>query len=406
MVATRRLNQLADSVREVADFPPGPLVVALSGGADSAACAWLAGSYGPTRALHVHHGLAASDLMEEAARAIASTLDLSLDVLRIEVEPWSEGKARERRYAALIGGLGAGEWLLTAHTADDQAETVFAHLLRGAGLEGLAGIPARRPPVARPLLAIDRSTTRELATLAGLPWRDDPNNVDLGPLRNRLRLRLIPQIEADYNLGFRRHLVELATTAAALDAGPLVGPIVADGEVRLPLPMLAAVEPKVAIRSVREAVRPLRGGYSLTRAETDRIWKVVLGSMHSTELTGGITVTTTGPWLCLAAAGSELAAPVEWRIPGSVMWGGFRLDAVVTRTRPLVMPLSPWQVVLDLDRVGEELTVRGGPRGTPELLAGTKLVWEVGRNAHASGWVDHTTRRYLSALCVEQTSLP
>ncbi|HEX5672407.1 MAG TPA: tRNA lysidine(34) synthetase TilS, partial [Acidimicrobiia bacterium] len=219
MVGTRRLNQLTESVKEAADFPPPPFVVALSGGADSAACAWIAALLGPTRAIHVHHGLAASDLMAAAARSVAHALGIEVDVVHIEVVPWSEGRARKLRYEALLGGLVEGEWVLTGHTADDQAETVFANLLRGAGVEGLTGIPSRRPPLARPLLGVDRSTTRELATLASLKWTDDPTNLDLGPLRNRLRLRLLPQMEAEYNLSFRQHLVDVAATLSTLDQG-------------------------------------------------------------------------------------------------------------------------------------------------------------------------------------------
>jgi tRNA(Ile)-lysidine synthase len=300
VVGTRRLNQLAESVKEAADFPPPPFVVALSGGADSGACAWIAASLGPTRATHVHHGLAASDLMEAAAKAIAQTLGIELDVVNIEVVPWSEGRARDLRYGALLGGLKPDEWLLTGHTADDQAETVFSNLLRGTGIEGLKGIPARRPPIARPLLGIDRSKTRELATLAGLKWIEDPTNLDLGPLRNRLRLRLLPQLEAEYNLSFRQHLVDVASTLSTLESGPVVSSVVDEGEIRLPVPMLKAVDPEVAVRSIRAAVRSFRDGYSLTRAENQRVWKVVQGSLTSTELTGGVRVAISGPWLVFA----------------------------------------------------------------------------------------------------------
>jgi tRNA(Ile)-lysidine synthetase-like protein len=262
----------------------------------------MAASLGPTRVIHVHHGLVWSDLLEAAARKVAQTLGIHLDVLTIEVHPWSEGRARKLRYQALMGGLKPSEWLLTGHTADDQAETVFANLLRGAGVDGLAGIPVRRPPIARPLLGVDRSTTRELATLAGLAWIDDPTNLDLGPLRNRLRLRLLPQMEAEYNPSFRRHLVDVARALSALDQPPIVSPIVSEGEIRLPVPMLMAVNREVAIRSIRAAVRSVRDGYSLTRAENERVWKVAQHSLTSTELAGGIRVAVSGPWLVFTIA--------------------------------------------------------------------------------------------------------
>jgi tRNA(Ile)-lysidine synthetase-like protein len=257
----------------------------------------MAASLGPTRAIHIHHGLGFSDLMAAAATSVAKAVGLSLDLVKIEVEPWSEGRARNLRYEALFANLHPNEWLLTGHTADDQAETVLANLLRGAGVEGLAGIPGRRPPVARPLLEIGRSTIRELATLADLAWIDDPTNLDLGPLRNRLRLRLLPQLEAEYNPSFRQHLVDIARTLSALDQRPLVSSVKTGDSIRLPVAMLRAVDPDLAIRSIRAAIRSARDGYSLTRAETERVWKVLQRRLTSTELAGGIKVAFSGPWL-------------------------------------------------------------------------------------------------------------
>ncbi|MGH8912145.1 MAG: tRNA lysidine(34) synthetase TilS, partial [Acidimicrobiia bacterium] len=214
MAEARRLKELAARVISLADLPDGALVVALSGGADSAALLWTCVRLGrQVSTVHVHHGLAASDLMEAAAESVAAQLGVPLTISRVEVGTGAspENQAREARYRAFVDTAKAGEWILTAHTSDDQAETVIDHLLRASGLDGLSGIPARRPPFARPLLAVARSETRELATLAGLPWRDDPVNEDPDPLRNRIRRRLIPALEAAYNPRMRQ---SLATTAA------------------------------------------------------------------------------------------------------------------------------------------------------------------------------------------------
>ena len=75
--------------------------------------------------------------------------------------------------------------------------------------------------IARPLLAVTRSETRELATLAGLPWMDDPSNADTRQLRNRIRLQLIPHLEAEFNPAVRRHL---AVAARAISEANLVDP--------------------------------------------------------------------------------------------------------------------------------------------------------------------------------------
>src|SRR5690606_19139895 len=98
---TRRLTDLKDSVH--LELPPGPLVVALSGGSDSGALAWLVQQAGhPLTALHVDHGLTHSPLMRAAAARTASQLGIGLEIVQTEVTPGPspEGQAREARYRA------------------------------------------------------------------------------------------------------------------------------------------------------------------------------------------------------------------------------------------------------------------------------------------------------------------
>ena len=302
MVATRRLDALAAAVAQRLDLPNGQWVVALSGGADSAALAWLTSRAGPVRAIHVHHGLAASDVLEQAARAVAGTLAIPVEVRSITLDRFTEDAARTARYRALSAALGEGEWILTAHTTDDQAETVMANLLRGTGVDGLAGIPSRRGRIARPMLDVTRSETRELATLAGLPWTDDPGNVDLDQLRNRIRLQLIPQLETEFNPALRRHL---AVAARAISEANLVDPAPGEpfpGGWRVPAGVLWAMGPERAVRSMRSVVRRLRDGYGLDRRESERVWAVVCGTANAAELGGGLRVERAGPWFLILAS--------------------------------------------------------------------------------------------------------
>ena len=297
MVATRRLDALSHSVAERLDLPGAPWVIALSGGADSATLAWLTSRLGPIRAVHVHHGWPASDALERAARAVAAALTVPIEVRKVVPDKFNENEARELRYRALRSAVGDRDWLLTGHTADDQAETVLAHLLRGSGIEGLAGIPARRGNIARPMLSITRSETREIATLACLPWMDDPTNDDLGPLRNRIRLQLIPHLEAEFNPALRRHL---AVAARAISESNVIGSEVGeaiDGGWRVPSGVLWAMGRGQAVRSVRPVVRRLRAGYGLDQGEAGRFWKVVAGLAEAAELAGGLRVERSGPWL-------------------------------------------------------------------------------------------------------------
>ena len=111
----------------------------------------------------------------------------------------------------------------TAHHANDQAETVLMHLLRGSGIDGLGGIrPYTLPnafsdtiPLIRPLLGISRAEIEAYAAENGMPYREDRSNSDPSYTRNRIRLDLIPKLEADYNPRIVQSLCRLAENAAA-----------------------------------------------------------------------------------------------------------------------------------------------------------------------------------------------
>jgi tRNA(Ile)-lysidine synthase len=205
----------AASLHAVLDvqIPPDAtgLVVALSGGADSAALLFAAAALGsnfrglPLRAVHVDHGLqAAAAEFREACAALCRSLDIPLALIPVAVHspPGAsvEAAARDARYAALARDLQPGECLLTAHHREDQAETLLLQALRGAGLKGLSAMPRRRPLGegwhVRPLLDVPQ---RELlafgAALRGA-WVADPMNQDARFDRSYLRRDLWPLIEA------------------------------------------------------------------------------------------------------------------------------------------------------------------------------------------------------------------
>jgi len=186
------------------------LAAAVSGGADSLALLHamrtLAGPRGWRLAVvTVDHGLrsgSAADAAFVVDHAKALGLDARLETLApAELarhrSAGQEGAARAARYGALwraAGELGCG-WLATGHTLDDQAETVLLQLLRGAGPDGLAGMTVRNGPLLRPLLGVRRAETRGCCAAVGVDWREDPTNDEPGPLRNRVRQRLLPLLE-------------------------------------------------------------------------------------------------------------------------------------------------------------------------------------------------------------------
>ena len=187
------------------------IVLAVSGGADSmallhgaAAAVEVGARAWRLSVAHLDHGLR-PDSSDDAAFVTdaAAALGLPSEVRRTDVAALarSEGRSpedagREARYRFLEEVAPEGALIATAHTADDAAETVLINLLRGSGLAGVRGIPARRGRVVRPLIGERMATLRALLDAAGIAYRDDPSNTDAAFLRNRVRAELLPLMEA------------------------------------------------------------------------------------------------------------------------------------------------------------------------------------------------------------------
>lgn len=199
------------------------ITIALSGGLDSVVLFDLLLGMAPSwgwriTAAHFDHRLRArSDADARWVEAFCARQGIVCCVGRSSRIPANEADARELRYAFLAEARAelGGEVLVTAHQADDQAETVLFRLLRGSGLRGLAGIPARRSPnIVRPLLPFWREEIAEHARVGRLTFLSDPTNRDVSITRNWLRHRLIPDLEARDGPGFRRDLVRLGGLAS------------------------------------------------------------------------------------------------------------------------------------------------------------------------------------------------
>jgi tRNA(Ile)-lysidine synthase len=216
-------------------------VVAFSGGLDSTvllhALATLPPSRGALRALHVDHGLHAdSTRWAEHCVRVAGALPVPLRVLEVRVDRVAglgpEGAARHARYAAFNAALTGGDLLLTAHHADDQAETLLLRALRAAGVEGLAAMRPLRPLgdawLGRPLLDLPRTAIEDYARRHALEWIEDPSNVDERLDRNFLRHRVLPLIEQRWPKARRA----LAHSAAHLRAADLATREVLDRRLR------------------------------------------------------------------------------------------------------------------------------------------------------------------------------
>lgn len=208
------------------------IVLAVSGGSDSMAL--LLGSAqlvatGTRRwkltVAHLDHCLR-HDSGEDATfvAEAAAGLALPVEVRRTDVAALAsaEGRSleeagREARYRFLEEIAPPNALIATAHTLDDLAETVLLNLLRGTGPAGIAGMPARRGRIVRPLLGERRAALRALIDTAGIDYRDDPTNADPAFLRNRVRGELLPMLES-LRGGAVERIGRFASLAAADDA--------------------------------------------------------------------------------------------------------------------------------------------------------------------------------------------
>jgi len=217
----RRLHQLVGPLRGAR------FCVAYSGGSDSTALlAALAGlrsaRHCTVRALHVNHHLQpGADAWADAALLLARRVGVpcrALDVAARAARGESpEAAARTARYGALCAALHPGEWLVLAQHQDDQAETLLLQLLRGAGVAGLASMPARSGVLLRPLLDVTREQLRAYVQRRALPWTEDPSNTELRFDRNYLRHQVLPLIQARWP-SLRTTLGRTAALAAEAQA--------------------------------------------------------------------------------------------------------------------------------------------------------------------------------------------
>lgn len=204
----------------------GPVLAAVSGGADSMALLHLLHRAGiPCGAAYFDHqtrqGASAEDghFVASAARALGLPFHLGGgDVAALAAERGEsfEMAARRARYGFLVETARSSGYaaMATGHHADDQAETVLLRLLRGASPAGLAGIPPVRMegglPIVRPLLPFARAEIGAWLVAEGIAWREDASNAETDALRNRVRHQLLPLLARDFNPGITEALNRLA----------------------------------------------------------------------------------------------------------------------------------------------------------------------------------------------------
>jgi len=299
--------------------PGRPLLVLLSGGADSCCLLHLAVSRGAeVGALHVNYGLRGpdSDADEEHCRTLCARLGVPLTVERVRLpeEGNLQAEARAARYA-LAERLATGDYA-TGHTRSDQAETVLYRLATSPGRRALLGMEPRRGRLVRPLLEMSREDTRAYCREHGIEWREDASNADPRFARARLR-RLTPLMEraglTPERLGLlaaRARRAEdalearIATvmTAACVTAG--------EGRIEIDGTVLRSEPDAIVLGVVTRAIVGVAG--ALTRpVRLERFEARILGDLRAALDRGGALRMTLGGALIDVCPGGRLVLTPE-----------------------------------------------------------------------------------------------
>lgn len=322
------------------------VVVAVSGGLDSICLLHLL-RFGPfdfaLEAAHYDHAMReASSRDADWVRGVCTAWQVPVHGARAAVPPRSEAAARDLRYDFFqsVVARGADAAIVTAHHADDQAETVLFRIARGTGLTGLAGIPARRGNLVRPLLPFDRRDLNAYAAATGLRWREDVTNRELRFARNRIRHVVLPALES-IRPGATRRITRLAERAAEAETawGELVADAVSDvvaardgAVLLLARDRLLAYHPHVRARVLRHLIAEL--GHRLDRFGTEAAVEFISSGASGgrLDLAGGVRLEREFDSLRLGHAPPGLAdVPLEIRSPdpgsGTFTAGGQRYVA-------------------------------------------------------------------------------
>jgi tRNA(Ile)-lysidine synthase len=377
------VEQALATIRRHAMLTGGETVlIAVSGGADSVALAHTLVALAPALALdlrvgHVDHRLR-PDSGDDAAfvRTLAGGLGLPVDVVAVDVprEASVENAARRARYAALeaLADRAGAERIAVAHTADDQAETVLMRLLQGAGPRGLAGMPAVRGRVVRPLIDARRADVIDSLKTMGLCWRDDPSNADRRFLRNRVRHDLLPALARENAsvvealVRTAQHVRDMVDAIDGLAAAELAGAERDPDGVTLAVDRLRALPLPVAIAVLRQACMRLGGPPALRAADVRALARVVRAGAPRRPVTmGGLRLEVSGRRARIARASRPTITTRTLVVPGVTRLDdlGLELRARLVDADGYDLPRGPRAVAFDADRLPGPLVVRARRRG-------------------------------------------
>src|SRR4051812_7540540 len=305
------LQNVRRSIRRYNLLPAGSrVVIGLSGGSDSVALTLVLqelsrhGGFQVAALAHLNHQIRSAAASDEAfCRALALRRGLPIVVESADVPGLAaaqrlslEDAGRRARYDFLRRAATQVEATVVAvgHTRDDQAETVLLKLARGAGLAGLGAIYPRRDVVVRPLIDVSRAELQAFVTQHGEAWIDDETNADLANPRNRVRHRVLPELEAAYGGSARGALARTAILAREdaewLDqvANDRYSELCIDDQSTLQFEVAALAAQPAAIRRrvLLRALRAVSGGREVGFDHVETALDVTAGQTAAADLPG------------------------------------------------------------------------------------------------------------------------
>lgn len=371
--------------------PGERLLVAVSGGGDSVALLHLLlppkGKRDRLVVATVHHGDEphGSDSIR-FVRSMAKKLGVRFRAARVMIDPAREKEvgyeaaAREVRYEALerVARREKCVRLFTAHTRDDQAESVLLALMRGADVGGLSGIHPRRGDWRRPLLKLSRDQLREFLAGQNIPFLEDPYNDNQRFSRVRVRGVLRPAIVGSFGIGAWNNLAESAARLKRVDEALEQSSMLACQQVVAgsTLRWIAIESEKLSgyVEQVRTRLLLIAWAHAasvdpatahLTRRQRTALERLVLKGGNGTRLQlGTVTVVAAGSRVIFdGIAGRD---PEKMPLPGRLkLPDGGKLRATLVKVPPGKQPGSrPGEMeYLDADALGDEIAVRPWRRG-------------------------------------------
>lgn len=354
-----------------------PVVLMVSGGADSSALLVMAATSaldiddGRGRShiarerlhvLHVNHQLRGLDAVEdeEFVRDLAARYGIPCTVRRVDVAALAartgdnvENAGREARYTAAVelanqlsaefGTPRSAARIVTAHTANDRAETFLMNVMRGSGTAGLTSIPRRRNRIVRPLLDRTHEELCEYLRMRGIVWREDATNADTTRLRSYVRHEVLPVVERRNP----RVMGSIATTCDILSDEDAYLTAVASralreltrrreaGTLALDATRLAATDVAIARRVVRSAILSVAPAARLEARHVAAVLSLVAAGAGSVQVPQGVEASVEFGLLIVRSRASFEDPPAGWlAVPGALAVGhGRRLVARLARVQ-------------------------------------------------------------------------